>query len=326
MKNAGGGYYGWSPVLPAYLIYPYSAQEQVNSNLDWDAAEALFGYYFYQSSGGYGYGGGAESDGLWNGISERFAALRFSLNGSIHYGWVRCSVAPNYEGIIVHDYAYNDSTEMGIATGATFDEDLVAQSIAAADVDNNKNGLDLNVQFDKANNEKGISEYRVIAVKSSIADNFSVTNANSTSHYKSVIPSDDTGAQPISVNLNEFSKDSDGDLIVENVPYKIFVLSTPDLVNMYNSNLSLPSNEVTLTSNLSLNESLFENVLISTDQNIVNISSEKIIKSIQINDINGRLVNNVNNVSNYSFESKIEGIFIVTIEQDNKFESKKIIL
>lgn len=328
LDNKVGAYYlnggGWgNPMLPENFIFPYYSQSNIDQSLLWSANDALFGYYFFWQ-GGYGQGGGPQSQGAWSGLDDRFAALRFSLNGNIHYGWVRCNVDLEYKGIKVIDYAYNDTPDTPIKAGATYDIDLVADSIIATDISNNGNGLDLNVSFNKANIELGIQEYRIIAVKSSNANSFSVSDANATSFYKSIIPNGNN----IEITLDEISKDSDGDIIEEGVEYNIFVLTTPDLVDLFNSNLSLPSNNVTLMSNVSIEESVFSNIHHYIDgQNLI-IRSDINIDNINILNLSGKNIYNQQNMKNSTFDMSIvsKGIYLIQLEIENQLKMIKIII
>lgn len=118
-----------------------------------------------------------------------------------------------------------------------------AENILLSDVGNVGNGLDLLVTFDGADNENGISEYRIFIVKDSASGNFDLIAAEANSNYKAVTP---TGQQ-ISVGMSANTKDTDGDLIKSDIPYRAFILSVADGALAQISVLSNQSNVLTLT-------------------------------------------------------------------------------
>lgn len=118
-------------------------------------------------------------------------------------------------------------------------------NILAADIDNNGNGLDLEVQFAAGMDENTISEYRIMAVKEANAGSFDLTAAQAVAaanYYQQTT----MGIPLYSGTYTAASTDVDGDPIQNGQPYKIFVMSVADGVNATNDNLSIPSNTVTL--------------------------------------------------------------------------------
>jgi hypothetical protein len=108
----------------------------------------------------------------------------------------------------------------------------------AYDNANNGNASDIKVSFDKVD-ETQISSYRVFVVKNDLADSFKLETANSIQNdcYFEINPS----GTNIEISLPPDLKSSDGDFIIENEIYRIFVQSVADLVNTDINALSPPS-------------------------------------------------------------------------------------
>lgn len=49
--------------------------------------------------------------GNWKGIQNKYVGIRFNLDGSSNYGWIRISISESNEQIVIHDMAYS-STEI----------------------------------------------------------------------------------------------------------------------------------------------------------------------------------------------------------------------
>jgi hypothetical protein len=122
---------------------------------------------------------------------------------------------------------------------------LPATFIIAEDIGITGSGEDLQVSFNKAFDEYGISEYRLIAVKlndTTDLDPDSLLNLAPTC-YVSIQPA----ANQIITVFNFGILDKEGHAIVEEVPYKVYVLSVPDFITSDNPMLSNPSNIITLS-------------------------------------------------------------------------------
>lgn len=199
-----------------------------------------------------GYGGGYQSlnygscsFGNWCNITDRYIGLRFNIAGSIHYGWVRLDV--NFAGSVwtVKDYAYNDVAGAGLNAGDTGGSASQSTTIWGADIADNANGTDLEVTFTAAADESTVSEYRIIAVKSSMVGTFDLAAAEALTgtNYVSVNPSGLIGYVQA---LNASQLDSDGDPIVLGQPYRIYILNMADGTNATINSLSAAAVDVTL--------------------------------------------------------------------------------
>jgi len=65
------------------------------------------------------------SGGAWLGAVNKFIGIRFQHDpagaNTTHYGWIRLSVAPQAKSFTVSDYAYDDTPDTAILTGAWLD-------------------------------------------------------------------------------------------------------------------------------------------------------------------------------------------------------------
>ncbi len=107
-------------------------------------------------------------------------------------------------------------------------------------------GRDLVVSFNKADAEEDIETYRIIVVPTANAATFTLADAEalaSDRYYEAA----KTG-QNIMTNLDDQVKDSEGNAIVEQTAYQLFVYSVPDTFKIASGALSLPSQEIALSS------------------------------------------------------------------------------
>lgn len=312
--NQVAGYKTYSQWTSNTFANVYAGSLLITSSLSWAYGTPILGLYF----NGWG---GSEVRGPWENINDAFAAFKFSLSGNTHYGWARFEVGSQYTYFVLKDYAYNDTPNAPIRTGETYDESLSASQITATDVSNNHNGLDLEVSFAKANDEQKIAEYRVIAVKANKANGFGVNDANSSSYFKSVAP---TGNDIVTL-LKETSKDSDGDIISEDVPYKIYVLSVPDLVNSFSSNLPPSSDTIILQSSVGIEE-LHRPSIVFANHRLTPLDGHS-IQHVSVLDMSGKVIAEVKQLPRDGIAIKgAKGVYIVHYENNGSIYSKKITL
>jgi hypothetical protein len=99
---------------------------------------------FTANTSGYGgvfmaldsaYGTNSFSNGPWVGVKNRFLGLKFLINGEVHYGWARLTVAKHVDRVVLTGYAYetiaNKSLQAGQTTEASADEATNATLLAA---------------------------------------------------------------------------------------------------------------------------------------------------------------------------------------------------
>jgi len=234
------------------------------------------------------------------------------------------SVAPDFSLHNINGLS-NVSNEVTLTT--TCD---VANSVQASDVADNKNGLDLQVTFDKATDETTISEYRIMVLKSANAAAFDLSSAEAViaDNYTTVAP---TGNN-ISTVLTDASKDVDGDAIVNDIAYKVFVLSIADGTNANLNNLSTESNEVTLTTTSEgISEiDIVSNIYPNPVADILNIELQDVGNyTVKIMDLSGKIIfdkmfeGNSTSINVSQLES---ANYILVISNKETTVSKKIIV
>ena len=118
----------------------------------------------------------------------------------------------------------------------------IVSNLTVSDVDNYGDGRDLRVEFSRASDESYIDQYRIMVVKSSNASSFTLSKANdvSSNNYTRVYK----GGKTLSQVLSSSARDVNGDLIKQDVSYKVFVLSVGK--SGYSNALSYASSEITL--------------------------------------------------------------------------------
>ena len=127
----------------------------------------------------------------------------------------------------------------------SIDKASVATNVVAQDISNNGNGTDLEFSFTKGSFEASVNEYKALVVKKSKTPTFDFDSANSAILASNFIFVPKTGNN-ITATFGATDKDTDGDLITENIEYNVFIFSNADGVNTTKDNLSLPSNDVIL--------------------------------------------------------------------------------
>ena len=162
-------------------------------------------------------------------MNKKFILVLTGMISLIILGMVCSSDSPN-------------ESPMDDADGSV--ETEAVSNVLISDVGENGNGLDLSVSFDKATDESKVSEYRIIVIKSTSAPTFDLVTANSvTAENYTIVPK--TGAD-ISKILSVSAKDSDGDLVQNDVEYRVLVVTIADGTNSTVNALSTASNSLTL--------------------------------------------------------------------------------
>ncbi|MBB3129974.1 hypothetical protein FHS19_004679 [Paenibacillus rhizosphaerae] len=113
--------------------------------------------------------------------------------------------------------------------------------VSARIISKNGDGRDVEVSFPKVSPESGVSEYRVLMVKSGNAYNFNLAQALSTGSYTSIRPNGDD----VSITLSSQTRDVNGDLLRSGQSYAAFVLTVG---KKGNSALSGVSQTISLSS------------------------------------------------------------------------------
>lgn len=119
-------------------------------------------------------------------------------------------------------------------------------NLYVSDVNDYNDGRDLLVSFNRASDESNISSYRILVVKASKSDNFTLAKANAVdSRYYTQA---NTGSN-FSKVLSSSARDVDGDLIRNGISYRVFVLSIGRGSYTGENTLSPASSQITLGNN-----------------------------------------------------------------------------
>jgi hypothetical protein len=228
-NNRVAGYSGFASNLPASY--------NINSALNFIQSAILI------SSSGCGYVSWNLDTPVYNKFgnwTDEKEMGYIAISGDYGYGWMRLGVK-NYDGwtgVVLVDHNFNSNFTPKVKAPVFID------CVYAFDVSNNKDGSDLNIRANKPQHYEEINgiEYRFFIVKEENASTFDVNQAEANTNYisKSISTS-------LNFNATSSTKDTDGDLIVENQPYKVFVLSIANGIIATENVLSCPSESITLT-------------------------------------------------------------------------------
>ncbi len=204
--------------------------------------------------------------------------------------------------------------------------------VSISDVSDNGNGSDLEVTFTEVNDTLLLEEYRVIIVKSSQSGTFNLAIAEALpmGNY-TVVEKENEATQKI-LTLDANAKDSDGDDIAENVPYKAFILSVGDTALSDENALSAPSSELTLMGDVSIAEGWENKVELFSagDRIVVNLLDENTLgTSISVYNLVGQKIYNSRITEDRSEVElrDVKGIVIVAIEDKGKqIYTQKVLL
>jgi len=183
-------------------------------------------------------------------VESGFLGFAYVMNGDTLYGWIRLRTKTpdiNYMySLSVVDMAINQQNAGAIFTGEGIPP--LAEYLVAQDVSDFRDERDIQIKFSNAINYLGVSEYRVFVVPSELAESFDLSDAQvvPAGNYFSVVQTDTNFIG----NVPAGTKDYLGNDIQELVPYKLFVMSVADGLNMIEDYISIPSNEIVLATSV----------------------------------------------------------------------------
>lgn len=225
-------------------------------------------------------------------------------------------------GIIANENVLSTPSE-SIAIGATQTQSV--NSVSILDVADNGDGRDLEVTFAKIDDETQITEYRLLAVKSANAYAFDMAVANNSSYYKSLMPN---GNNRVTIFAND-SRDVDGDLITNNIGYKVFVLTIADGVQTSINSLSPPSNMETLTnSNQAVGQSFMSKLKIfpNPSNELIQIEISDVDFEVEIYNNSGQLILNLKNEKAVDISALPAGTYTVVVRVGDDLLHNKIVI
>ena len=216
-----------------YFMNPFSYNEEVG----YANSFTKNGFLGWQVFGGSPY-----SNGLFDGLNNHCVGFKMFNAGETHYGWARVDVGVDYSSITIKDYAYNDIPDSSIACGVPPILADSAQNLLLQNLNINGGASDLKINFDTANSEFGLKEYRIFIVKQSDSASINLNFLRYNSKHTSILPNGNN----ISLSLSNTTRDVFGNFITGGETYRFIVLSVPDYSHSTNHQLSTFSNQVTL--------------------------------------------------------------------------------
>jgi hypothetical protein len=105
--GAGNAVAGETPSNYDYAL-ALDMNSMVDSTLNWIAATNTMAYNV-DSSNPY--------NENWNGVTDKYLGLKFVVGGNTHYGWARLDSYAIGDSVVVKDYAFEATPNVGIMTG-----------------------------------------------------------------------------------------------------------------------------------------------------------------------------------------------------------------
>ena len=170
---------------------------------------------------------------------ESIIGFRMYIGAEAHYGWIRLRLdhpgGPGMPYLIIQDYAFNETPDEPMEV-ITFSADF-ATDLALSDIGESNTAVDLQLYFNKAEDESTLSSYRVILFT---GDTPSLESAITLDpeRFTEVIPTGDN----ITISFNASTLDVDGLPLAPDINYKAIVLSVADSVTVMVNALSTVSN------------------------------------------------------------------------------------
>ncbi|MEO1030588.1 MAG: serine hydrolase domain-containing protein [Bacteroidota bacterium] len=133
-------------------------------------------------------------------------------------------------------------------------ETFPATNVVLSDISDTDTFADLAVSFNKATDETGILEYRIIVTKMGASFTIAQANLLSSNQYNAVVPN---GADH-TINLTGSLRDSDNDQLIDGNSYAVYILSVADGVDADVNALSIASGALQVINQIAAIESTIE--------------------------------------------------------------------
>jgi len=177
--------------------------------------------------------------GNWVNVKDGFVPLRLTINGDLHYAWLRLHFTNNLTLFAV-DYAYNATPNEAINAGEGYTNSI--SSILATDEHNYFNGKDIELKFSIPLDSIVFNEYRIILAKSDDESALDLESMNQVPNDRYLSLTNLQEEYVNSMSLEDLYLDKDGDSIKKLTDYRVHVLNiAASGINSENT-LSNPSN------------------------------------------------------------------------------------
>lgn len=226
-----------------YNLQELNQGDIVGPDAAWDGDGALNVSYIYTKGNG-----DIENVANWIGEDKTFG-LRFQIDGQSHYGWVRLSLvkfinsAIGQRYFIIQDYAWELQPDTPIEVGAT--TVAPAQQLTLTDVGETGTAADMRLDFMGADDETGISEYRVYLFPydfSYAPKKLSDLLLLDDTRYKTVTP----GADTYTLYFSDEDLTAEGLPITQSEEYNAVVVSMANGVDAIHNIISIQSHNLYL--------------------------------------------------------------------------------
>lgn len=173
--------------------------------------------------------------------NNSYIGMRFEIDGNSHYGWVRLGLyqtdAYQLPKLIVKELAFNLTPDSPAPINVHIG---TAQFPVLSDAGETGTPNDLQLHFQKADDESNISAYRVILFNYFLAPSLEEANALTSERYTELTP---TGAD-ITINFTEETRDLYGNPLLPGMYYEAIILSVADGIIVSENDLSYASNNM----------------------------------------------------------------------------------
>ena len=171
--------------------------------------------------------------------------VAISMPDGLHYGWLKTSLyeSGQHRYWRLYEAVLSDMPDEPV----TIPDNEVTPPvwINAVDISDYNDAADLSGSFRPTDIPFAIAEHRVIVVPVSVSDPIDIASllALPADRYQIVLPSE---ADSLHFQFDHLKKDLEGNLIHNNTPYRLLVISIPDIATGLDPVLSVYSEEITL--------------------------------------------------------------------------------
>ena len=217
--------------------------DTVDADLIFNEIDPLF-FYAHRDIGP---GGGFVS--IYEGTewvnNEGYFGIKFQIDSETHYGWVKLKLIqndPDYlPKLYVREFAYNETPDAPAPISIYYAD--ASTALVLSDIGESNTPADLQLTFNKAENEMTVSKYRVALFTGIPFPTIGEMEALTPDRYTEIEP---TG-EDISISFDADILDVAGNPVVSGTWYRAIVLSVADGVYAIDNELSAPSNSTFLS-------------------------------------------------------------------------------
>jgi len=283
-------------------VYALSSSYLVQSTLSWTNSFSPWNLGSYYTSAGMYWGN-------FPGAGDQYIGVKFEINsGEFHNGWIKINLSIDCTTLIVRDWAYDQTKDVGINTGDKGDITSPTVVLSTSVTEPVNGEFDITITFDEEVN--GLEEGEIQVTNGTLKAGSLVTSDGGITYTATITPTatgDVTISLPSAVAQDLAGNDNEAatDLIVEaDLTSGIDMLQEAYKVLVY-PNPTKGSVKIDLS------------------------NSELDINSITITDLSGRQLHNqeiTNNLVNLDLDSYEKGVYILIMQTNSAQITKKIVI